>query len=81
MKKVLLYLLASLLLVGAGYKIWERYIAQRTLVIVSTTDIHSDISDLPRMATALKACRDTVETILVDAGDRWTGNAYVDMAT
>ena len=81
MKKVLLYLLASLLLVSAGYKIWERYIAQRTLVIVSTTDIHSDISNLPRMATALKACRDTVETILVDAGDRWTGNAYVDMAT
>ena len=81
MKKTLLYLLLSALLAWAGYKIWERYLSERTLVIVSTTDLHSDINHLPRMATALKACRDTTDVILVDAGDRWTGNAYVDMAT
>lgn len=32
------------------------------------------------MATAVAECRDTASVILVDAGDRWTGNAYVDQA-
>lgn len=52
-----------------------------TLVILSTNDIHSHIENFPQLAAAVKACRDTVKNvILVDAGDRWTGNVYSDRA-
>ena len=38
-------------------------------------------SAFPRLAAAVEACRDTAQlVVLVDAGDRWTGNAYVDRA-
>lgn len=52
----------------------------RKIVILSTNDIHAAIQNFPRLATAVEMCRDTAEVILVDAGDRWTGNAYVDHA-
>ena len=52
----------------------------RRVVILSTNDIHGAIQQFPRLATAIAECRDTVEVILADAGDRWTGNAYVDKA-
>ncbi len=53
---------------------------ERTLVILSTNDMHAKIQRIPQLAAAVAACRDTAEVVLVDAGDRWTGNAYVDMA-
>lgn len=54
---------------------------QRTLVLLSTNDMHAKIQNFPRLASAVEACRDTAQlVVLVDAGDRWTGNAYVDMA-
>jgi len=54
---------------------------ERTVVILSTNDMHARIQHFPRLASAVAACRDTVQrVVLVDAGDRWTGNAYVDMA-
>lgn len=81
MKKIFLYCVAVALVAYAGYKFWERYISEQELVIISTTDLHSDINNFARLATAVELCRDTVETLLVDSGDRWTGNAYVDMAT
>ena len=49
-------------------------------VILSTNDMHASLDNMARLATAVKKCRDTVFTIVVDAGDRWTGNAYVDLA-
>ncbi len=49
-----------------------------TFVILSTNDMHANIDGYPRAAEAIKQCRDTVDILLVDAGDRWTGNAYVD---
>lgn len=49
-------------------------------VILSTNDIHASLENVSRLTTAVKKCRDTVFTIVVDAGDRWTGNAYVDLA-
>ena len=49
-------------------------------VILSTNDVHASLENVARLATAVKECRDTVFTIVVDAGDRWTGNAYVDLA-
>ena len=49
-------------------------------VIISTNDIHASLENMSRLSTAVKKCRDTAFTIVVDAGDRWTGNAYVDLA-
>ena len=49
-------------------------------VIISTNDMHASLDNMARLATAVKECRDTVFTIVADAGDRWTGNAYVDLA-
>ncbi len=52
---------------------------ERTIVVLSTNDMHAKIQQFPRLATAVAACRDTAQVVvLVDAGDRWTGNAYVD---
>lgn len=54
---------------------------ERTLVLLSTNDMHAKIRNFPRLAEAVAACRDTTEmVVLIDAGDRWTGNAYVDKA-
>lgn len=54
---------------------------ERTLVLLSTNDMHARIQRFPQLAVAVAACRDTAQcVVLVDAGDRWTGNAYVDMA-
>ena len=54
---------------------------ERTLVLLSTNDMHAKIQNFPRLASAVEACRDTAQlVVLVDAGDRWTGNAYVDRA-
>ena len=52
---------------------------ERTLVILSTNDMHAKIQRFPQLAAAVRACRDTAQLVLlVDAGDRWTGNAFVD---
>ena len=52
---------------------------ERTLVILSTNDIHGKIQRMPELATAVRLCRDTTDCmLLLDAGDRWTGNSFVD---
>lgn len=53
---------------------------ERTIVLLSTNDMHAKIQNFPRLATAVELCRDTAYVVLVDAGDRWTGNAFVDKA-
>ncbi len=74
MKKSLIPILFLLALLGGGCSH-----SNRTVVILSTNDMHAKIERMPLLATAIKECRDTAEVILVDAGDRWTGNAYVDL--
>ena len=61
---------------------WLMYImlSPSEFVILSTNDMHASLDNVARLATAVEECRDTVFTIVVDAGDRWTGNAYVDLA-
>ena len=61
---------------------WFMYLQLRKseFVILSTNDVHASLENVSRMATAVKECRDTLFTVVVDAGDRWTGNAYVDLA-
>ena len=80
MKKKIFLLCALLAVAFVGYKVWERHFSERSIVILSTSDVHAKVENFPLLATAVKQCRDTVTTFLVDAGDRWTGNAYVDMA-
>ncbi len=53
--------------------------SESTFVILSTNDMHAQIEKFPSLISAIKLCRDTAQVILVDAGDRWTGNAFVDM--
>lgn len=69
--------IAVLLLLGAMAACAPR---EQVLVILSTNDIHAHIERFPQLATAVERCRDTASVVLVDAGDRWTGNAYVDLA-
>lgn len=75
MKRTLLYLF-----IGLGGLLTSCKEATREVVILSTNDIHAQIDQFAHLATAVERCRDTVEVVLVDAGDRWTGNAYVDLA-
>lgn len=64
----------------AGILFYRTTLREREVVILSTNDIHANISNFARLAEAVGQCRDTVATVLVDAGDRWTGNAFVDLA-
>ena len=75
MKKIFLGI--SLLLCAALCACAPR---EKVVIILSTNDIHAQIQNFPQLATAVAECRDTASVILVDAGDRWTGNAYVDQA-
>lgn len=67
--------LAALLLAGCAPR-------QESIFIISTNDIHGAIENFPHLATVVQHYRaqDTASVFLVDAGDRWTGNPYVDMA-
>ena len=64
----------------AGVLFYRTCLRHSEFVIISTNDMHASLDNVARLATAVKECRDTVFTIVVDAGDRWTGNAYVDLA-
>lgn len=52
------------------------------IVIISTNDMHAAIDKFANLATLVEQYRavDSVNLLLVDAGDRWTGNPYVDLA-
>lgn len=77
-KYAIVLLLAIVVLAGAFT--YRSEFREREVVILSTNDIHANISNFARLAEAVERCRDTVATVLVDAGDRWTGNAFVDLA-
>ncbi len=80
MKRFLLGTLIVAAVAVSGWQVWEQTMRRRTVVILSTNDIHAKLDNFARLATAVERCRDTVQTLLVDAGDRWTGNAFVDLA-
>ena len=76
MKKIiaLLVIIATL----AGILFYRSNIHEREVVVLSTNDIHAVIDNFPELVTAVNRCRDSVTTVLVDSGDRWTGNAFID---
>ena len=78
MKRVLLPIIAIVVLVGTI--IYRTSLRERELVILSTNDMHATINNYASSVTAVNRCRDSVATLLVDAGDRWTGNAFIDMS-
>ena len=78
MKRIAFILITVIAL--ASLLFYRSNIREREVVILSTNDIHATIDAFPRLVTAVNMCRDTVSTLLLDAGDRWTGNAFVDRA-
>ena len=48
------------------------------IYIISTNDMHANIEAMPRLATLVEEYAAKGEVVLVDSGDRVTGNAYVD---
>ena len=74
MRKILFFSLISLLSLVACNKTTE------TLYIIATNDIHATIDAMPELATLVKSYEAKGEVILIDSGDRVSGNAYVDDA-
>ncbi|MDY3978434.1 MAG: bifunctional UDP-sugar hydrolase/5'-nucleotidase [Tidjanibacter sp.] len=56
--------------------------ADADVIIISTGDIHSRLDRIPQLASLVEGYRsqDTATVFLVDAGDRWTGDPFVDLA-
>lgn len=51
------------------------------VVIVSTNDMHAQLARFPLLATLIQQKKtEGGEVIVVDAGDRFSGNPYVDHA-
>lgn len=72
--------LVVLIIALAGTLFYRTTLREREVVILSTNDMHANIENFPSLVTAVNLCRDTVSTLLVDAGDRWTGNVFIDLA-
>lgn len=53
---------------------------EQHIYIISTNDIHANINAMPQLATIVEEYEATGEVIVVDSGDRITGNAFVDDA-
>lgn len=54
----------------------------RKVVIIATNDVHAQIGRFPQLAALVQQKRtEGGEVMLVDAGDRFSGNPYVDNAT
>ncbi len=56
---------------------------QQKVIIISTNDIHAAIDRFPYLASSVEKIRrnNPGSVLLVDAGDRWTGNPFVDLAS
>ena len=48
------------------------------IYIISTNDMHASIDAMPRLATLVAEYEERGEVVVVDSGDRVSGNAYVD---
>lgn len=54
---------------------------KKHIVIVSTNDMHAAFENMPKLVTLVDSLRAEFDNVLVlDAGDRCTGNPYVDKA-
>lgn len=70
-----------LLIAIASYGCKSESKTAEKVVIISTNDIHAQISRFPKLAAFVQQKRtEGGEVIVVDAGDRFSGNPYVDNA-
>lgn len=53
---------------------------EQHIYIISTNDIHANINAMPQLATLVDEYRSLGEVVVIDSGDRITGNAFVDDA-
>ena len=75
-----LFFLASLLILGIlGWQL--RFAKEQHIYIIATNDMHATIDAMPKLATIVKEYKERGEVIIIDSGDRVSGNAYVDDAT
>lgn len=71
-----------LLLVAALYSCKQESGTTDKVVIISTNDMHAQIARFPQLAAFVQQKRaEGGEVIIADAGDRFSGNPYVDNAT
>lgn len=77
-----LALIAFLMVMSIGKPTSAPTPCDATVVIISTNDIHSSIDKIPHLASVIDSLRATYPDCVIwaDAGDRWTGNPYVDWA-
>lgn len=79
MRKQLLFFTFLLL---SGLLFWQCSTpTEQHIYIIATNDIHASIDNIPKLTTLVKEYEQRGEVILVDSGDRVSGNAYVDDAT
>jgi 5'-nucleotidase len=78
MRKLIIF--STLLLLSAVVGCMPRSSKDGHLYIISTNDVHATIDALPRLATLVAVYEERGEVLLVDSGDRVSGNAYVDDA-
>lgn len=82
MKKTFIHSLKIILIAGIAACAIACAPREQKVVIVSTNDMHSAIDNFPKLATLVEQLRieNDGSVLLVDAGDRWTGNPFVDLA-
>ena len=76
MQKNLIFILTSLLALVSCAQ--PKSAEESHIYIISTNDMHANIEAMPRLATLVEEFEAKGDVLLVDAGDRVTGNAYVD---
>ena len=79
MRKQLFFLTSLLILALLGWQFWSA--KEQHIYIIATNDMHATIESMPKLATLVGEYEQRGEVIVVDSGDRVSGNAYVDDAT
>lgn len=79
MRKQLFFLATLLILFLLGWQF--NYLKEQHVYIIATNDMHASIESMPQLATIVAEYEERGEVIVVDSGDRVSGNAYVDDAS
>lgn len=75
LSKIILLILLAI----AGFYFGVVSGSQKEFVIVATNDVHASIDNMPQLMTLVEQLRAENDNVIVmDAGDRNTGNPYVD---
>lgn len=79
MRKQLFFFTATLL---SAILCWQCSTpTEQHIYVITTNDMHASIENVPKLKSIIAEYEQRGEVILVDAGDRVSGNAYVDDST